>query len=601
MRFTSLALRNFMGFENVEIAPGVVNLVCGPNGAGKSTLAVEALRAVRYGTARGIQKKDAVLLSREGSGRPWEVAARVLADGAETHISRSGSKCSATTAQLDAIFKDQRVLEAVLEAGSFVRLSVEARRALVSDIVASDTSAIVERLKELGAPTDVVKAAGEGNLRGAHRRATEHRQEASAELKAALAALEAPETDPDIQIKDGATVKASTLDAKRLSAARAAATKSLQAATDYVLLLDTWQKAKAKAEAAGKALVEMDASVWSEEKAQALEKARGEVNRLTTALAGVAAALPLQMKALSNLEAAKNSGPTPCPTCRKPMVWDGPMETELAAVYGRIQSLKNDRNAASSSMEAARASLRALEDERQRAHDARARIADLQQQVAAGNAPEPQKPAKTAEECRAILERVAAAERAWGVWDASVRARASAKDGVTRLQERVQALEAVEEATSPDKAVGLDQALAAVNGFIAQHGHRLFGHANNELKPAVVLDSDWTPSIYGRAFGLCSTSERDRASLLVAAALSHISGLGLMVLDQVEHLDAQHQGELLRLARDLTASGALDQVWLAQVPAKAPDPLKVPSWLHLWWVEGGSVRRVEAAAAPASA
>ncbi|CAN0620475.1 AAA_23 domain-containing protein [Burkholderia multivorans] len=118
----------------------------------------------------------------------------------------------------------------------------------------------------------------------------------------------------------------------------------------------------------------------------------------------------------------------------------------------------------------------------------------------------------------------------------------------------------------------------------------------NERLTALAEMSEWadvtiTPEMEilanGRPYDLLSESERWRADAHIAAAISHFSGLKLLVLDRADVVIAQERDRLLYWLDDLAYANQIDTA-LVFMSLKAP-PSGLPEGIEAFWVENGEV------------
>ncbi|MDY7807566.1 ATP-binding protein [Burkholderia stagnalis] len=116
----------------------------------------------------------------------------------------------------------------------------------------------------------------------------------------------------------------------------------------------------------------------------------------------------------------------------------------------------------------------------------------------------------------------------------------------------------------------------------------------------VLLQPDMSILAGGRPYGLLSESERWRADAHLAAAITLLSGLRLLVLDRADLLIADERDRLLYWLDDLAFTDQIDTA-LVFMSLKAP-PKALPEGIEAFWIENHRVVPVRAhapAAAPA--
>jgi hypothetical protein len=109
-----------------------------------------------------------------------------------------------------------------------------------------------------------------------------------------------------------------------------------------------------------------------------------------------------------------------------------------------------------------------------------------------------------------------------------------------------------------------------------------------------LVDGDMTITAGGRLYALLSESEKWRVDAMIAEAISHLSGVKLLVLDRVDVLDFVGREDLLYwldgLAEDGEIETALLFATLKALPAALPDSAAAV------WIENGTAGRVREAA-----
>ena len=193
---------------------------------------------------------------------------------------------------------------------------------------------------------------------------------------------------------------------------------------------------------------------------------------------------------------------------------------------------------------------------------------------------------------------------------------AEARKEQTRLAGIVKTLEADERAAAiadekTDLARGhhLDvaqweeiAAALAPNGIPGEILGEALGPINQRLASSALMtewtqplvDGDMTITAGGRLYALLSESEKWRVDAMIAEAISHLSGVKLLVLDRVDVLDFVGREDLLYwldgLAEDGEIETALLFATLKALPAALPDSAAAV------WIENGTAGRVREAA-----
>jgi hypothetical protein len=111
----------------------------------------------------------------------------------------------------------------------------------------------------------------------------------------------------------------------------------------------------------------------------------------------------------------------------------------------------------------------------------------------------------------------------------------------------------------------------------------------------VGINGDMTISADGdRPYALLSESEQWRADAMLAEAISHCSGLRLLVLDRFDVLDGKGRADLLAWLDVLATEGELETALLFGTLKHLPDGL--PDTASAEWIEAGMVGQLAEAA-----
>lgn len=148
--------------------------------------------------------------------------------------------------------------------------------------------------------------------------------------------------------------------------------------------------------------------------------------------------------------------------------------------------------------------------------------------------------------------------------------------------------EAIADALSPSGIPGemLAEALAPIN-------ERLANSSTVTEWLRVNIDSDMIITGAGRPYSLLSESERWRADAMIAEAISHISGVRLLVLDRVDVLDMAGRDDLLYWLDELALSDHIETALLFATLKELPANL--PYTVRAVWIANGEARNVMAA------
>lgn len=160
---------------------------------------------------------------------------------------------------------------------------------------------------------------------------------------------------------------------------------------------------------------------------------------------------------------------------------------------------------------------------------------------------------------------------------------------VANLHADVMAWTDIADALAPDgiPAELLSEALDPINEYLR------LSAANAEWEPAQI-NSDMTITYGVRNYALISESEKWRADAMIAEAVSHISGLKLLVLDRFDVLDMKGREDLLYwldgMAQDGDIETALIFGTLKAVPALNFETIEA------FWIDNGAAGQIKEAA-----
>ncbi len=103
----------------------------------------------------------------------------------------------------------------------------------------------------------------------------------------------------------------------------------------------------------------------------------------------------------------------------------------------------------------------------------------------------------------------------------------------------------------------------------------------------VAIGADMTITADGRAYQMLAESEQWRTDAMLAEAISHISGLKLLVLDRADLLEPAARPELLGWLDQLAADGQIDTVLIGITLKNQPSGL--PESMAAHWLEQGQI------------
>jgi len=178
------------------------------------------------------------------------------------------------------------------------------------------------------------------------------------------------------------------------------------------------------------------------------------------------------------------------------------------------------------------------------------------------------------------------------------RAAAEAKEKTAKASQHhadVIAWDAIGDALAPDGIPGelLGEALDPINDRLAT-SREISEWRLVSVKPDMSITYD------NRPYALCSESEKWRADAMLAEAISHLSGLKLLVLDRFDVLDLPGRGDLIAWLDILAQDGEIDTALLCGTLKALPTGL--PDTVAAHWIENGRLNGSasrELAAAPA--
>ncbi|AOJ86696.1 DNA repair protein [Burkholderia sp. MSMB0856] len=137
-----------------------------------------------------------------------------------------------------------------------------------------------------------------------------------------------------------------------------------------------------------------------------------------------------------------------------------------------------------------------------------------------------------------------------------------------------------------------------LNEAIGPMNEKLAGLAEMSEWDHVLVKADMSIFAGGRPYGLLSESERWRADAHIAAAITLLSGLRLLVLDRADLLIAEERDRLLYWLDDLAFTNQIDTA-LVFMSLKAP-PKALPESIEAFWIENSRVTPVRADASAAA-
>ncbi|AOI98132.1 AAA family ATPase [Burkholderia sp. LA-2-3-30-S1-D2] len=576
MKITDIYVANVLGIRTADIRLAKpVGLFTGPNGAGKSSLQEAVRMALTGDTVRVALKKEYGSLVTEGA----DGGQIVVACGEQANsVMLPGGKMKRELA-------DDPRLPLVLDAQRFAHLSAAERRAFLYDLMGVKIGVDEMRarlLDKLGFRADAVPASAAARLAAITpmlRAGFEAAQKEAADRARGAKQSWRNATGETYGSQKGATWRPAPVEfdeaaLRKLTGDRAALDDrigELQQQIGAADAADNAARARAsriadlRTRAAGYAKAVELAQLADEQVAEFLPKVEALRVRAGAAPAGTECTCPECGALLRYLNgvllAAAAAGARDADAAAKLPEYEQGLKTLQNAAANR----KRDLEAADS----AATQLRALEDD---AEDSGAAAARESGDAARSELADFQRRRKQLDTDIATLREIE--RRAAGAADLAKQAAA--------LHEDVAAYEAIADALAPNgiPADLLSEALTPMN-------ERLVALANLSEWADVTITPEMEIFADGRAYALLSESERWRVDAHIAAAISHFSGLKLLVLDRADVLVGPERDRLLYWLDDLAYTEQIDTA-LVFMSLKTP-PGGLPEAIEAFWVEDGQV------------
>ncbi|KWH34175.1 DNA repair protein [Burkholderia cepacia] len=576
MKITDIYVANVLGIRTADIRLAKpVALFTGPNGAGKSSLQEAVRMALTGDTVRVALKKEYGSLVTEG------------ADGGQIVVACGEQANSVTlpSGKLKRELAEDPRLPLVLDAQRFAHLGAAERRAFLYDLMGVKIGVVEMRtrlLDKLGFRTDAVPAPAAARLAAI-----------TPMLRAGFAAAQKEAADR----ARGAKQSWRNATGETYGSQKGATWRPAPVEFDEAAL----RKLTGDRATLDDRIGELQQQIGAADAADTAARARAsKIADLRTRAAGYAKAVELAQLAdeqvaefLPKVEALRvRAGAAPagtecsCPECGALLRYLNGVLSVAAAAGARDadaaaklpeyeQGLKTLQNAAANrkrdveAADSAATQLRALEDD---AEDSGAAAARESGDAARSELADLQRRRKQLDTDIATLREIE--RRAAGAADLAKHAAA--------LHEDVAAYEAIADALAPNgiPADLLSEALTPMN-------ERLVALAEMSEWADVTITPEMEIFADGRAYALLSESERWRVDAHIAAAISHFSGLKLLVLDRADVLVGPERDRLLYWLDDLAYSEQIDTA-LVFMSLKAP-PGGLPEAIEAFWVEGGQV------------
>lgn len=578
MKITAIKTANFIGDRNVDIRlDSPVTLICGRNHSGKSSLA-EAVRMALTGESVRVRlKKDYGLLITEGQTVGYAVvdhdgerSAITLPNGAHEHTGQS---------------RPPAILPFILDAQRFASLDTNERRSFLFGLTGlrTDGDAVTQRLLAKGCNAARVEEISP-HLRGAGFDAAHKEAQANArESKAAWRAITS-ETYGSVKAASWKAQKPAR-DANRLRLVREELGRVSEQIEKGVADLAVMQSAAAR-------------QAQQSEKISGLRERAGRYARIEAKLRKDEAELKEWQEKVEIEERRGKQMPTEptytCPKCSATLRHDhanGALveftpppivshpEPEKLAEYQKARdllarSVENDKRDLAAADLAAR-TLAEIDDARSDPAPSPEEIEAKKAQLAEAR--------KEQKRLAGVVKALEADERAAAIADEKTDLARSHHHDVVQW-------ELIADALAPSGIQGemLAEALEPINDRLARS-------ANETEWLRVGIDADMGISADGgRPYALLSESERWRADAMIAEAVSHLSGVRLLVLDRVDVLDLAGREDLLYWLDGLAADGEIDTALLfATLKAL---PANIPKNIEAIWIENGIAGKVRSVA-----
>jgi hypothetical protein len=608
MKITRISAQNYLGIRAADVAlTRPVNLFAGANAAGKSSLQEAVRHALTGETVRVSLKKDYGALLTEGAGLGF---VEVVSDGGAYAVALPSGKGAAF---------ENGAISYVLDAQRFARLSSDERRAFLFGLMGLSSSgdAVKKRLADKGFDEARV-ALVMPLLRAGFEAACKEAQGRARDAKAAWKTVAGGETWgkekavgwrpaalPDGAVRAPQLLENSRAKLKEADAALATAQQALGAAQSAARAREEQEQQRAQLEErasridrirAKLAKDEAELTDWqakvSDAKASAggAKKVRAVLeDAVLRGLAEVAAEFLGIAQASSGVVSDEG----------EIVEWDagllnrakahvdeyraqsGAAPAESAQAVSKLAEFEKARDLMQSAVSNGRRDLAAAE-----AAEAALQALDS---AAAGEQP-------NLDELREDVQQKTEARDAWRADVAKYQAlcehaaqREKVIEQAARHHDDVLAWLEIADALSPDGIPGdmLNDALGPIN-------KRLMRSAGVAQWPSVTIHDDMRVTFGLREYALISESEKWRADAMIAEAVSHLSGLRLLVLDRFDVLDLAGRADALEWLDQLAADDEIDTALVFGTLKALPGGL--PETVEAHWIDGGVVGQMREAA-----
>lgn len=605
MKITHIQAENFLGIRSARIETDLsaIHLFAGPNGAGKSSLS-EAVRMALCGEAVRVSlKKEYGALVHDGERSGFITVSLDNVPNMAGAVEASMSLPSGKTSP-HALYVPPAALPYVLDAQRFAHMPENDRRAFLFGLMGVRTDVPAVSAKLIGRGFDKARVEKVAPLlRSGFDAACKQAKAYATEAKGAWRTI----TGETWGSEKGKTWRAS------LPAFDAAHMPKLTTELKHCdAALETWQQTIGNLQAVEQRRAALQA------KLPGLREAAAGAERIRKKDAADRAELAKMEEQLANARAAAGGGPRV-----------GLVHVLAAAIYRVLPAWPNQEQDEAGWTQM-REALSAYEAEHGRVDipsgdpESRARLPALEHahgiasRAVANNARDLEAAQRAQAEVDAATTELAEPFDAAALADARAQAeklKATRAEIVTKLdlQKSLKAQAEGAERKTDDAAVahadvmawdGIGDALAP-DGIPAELLSDALGPINDRLMRSA-LDAEWprvgigsdmsiTVGDAARPYALLSESEQWRCDAMIAEAVSHLSGLKLLVLDRFDVLDATGRSDLLAWLDVLASEGEIDTALVFGTLKALPAGL--PETMSGHWIEAGNVNTPQEAMA----
>jgi energy-coupling factor transporter ATP-binding protein EcfA2 len=556
MKITNITIKNFIGARSVDLKiTRPIALICGSNGSGKSSIA-EAVRMALVGEPSRVSlKKEYRLLITEGQTagyavvkRDGETSAITLPNGAHEHTGKPF--------QLPPY-----ALNWVLDPGRLARVSSDDRRAFLFGLMGlrTDGPAVTERLLAKGCNATKAEEISP-HLRSGFAAAHKEAQSRARDAKASWRAITG---DTYGSIKAGAwSAPKPEFDANRLRLASDELAAIVAQIEERTLAIGDMQ-GRAKLQATQSAKIS-----GLRERAKRFAAIESKLRKDQADLAEWQAKVDHETtKVGKRLPNEQNYN---CPSCGAALCHD--RITGNLVAFTPPQTV--DAESAERLLEYERARdllARSVENDKRDLNDADSAAKMLGEIGDAQEAPAP-----APEEIQAALTMVKLLKDGRAALQQEVESLKQRKRQAAQAEDRtdtarshhadVAEWEAIAEALAPNGIPGemLNNALGPIN-------ERLAASSNKAEWLRIGIDADMNITGDGKPYYLLSESERWRADAMIAEAISHLSGVKVLLLDRVDVLAIAGRDDLLYWLDSLVTSGHVETALLFATLKSLPE------------------------------